>query len=277
MDKIKKYLVIVLGSAVMGMGLGLFLIPAQIAPGGISGLSTVLHYLTGFPTGVIMLIINIPIFIVGALNFSKKYIFISFFGMLMLSVFIELFSMFMPVTNDVILASVFGGAFSGIGIGLVFRYGATTGGTDIIVMLLKKRFKNMSTGNFVILVDAIIVIFAGIVFKKWETVLYSTLAMIVASYMIDTIVEGIDYAKAVFVISDHSENIAESISNKLFRGTTCLMGFSPYTMNEKNVLLCVVKRYEIAKLKKIIYETDKNAFVIISDAKEVFGRGFADY
>lgn len=277
MNKIKKYLVIVLGSAVMGMGLGLFLIPAQIAPGGISGLSTVLHYLTGFPTGVIMLIINIPIFIVGALNFSKKYIFISFFGMLMLSVFIELFSMFMPVTNDVILASVFGGAFSGIGIGLVFRYGATTGGTDIIVMLLKKRFKNMSTGNFVILVDAIIVIFAGIVFKKWETVLYSTLAMIVASYMIDTIVEGIDYAKAVFVISDHSENIAESISNKLFRGTTCLMGFSPYTMNEKNVLLCVVKRYEIAKLKKIIYETDKNAFVIISDAKEVFGRGFADY
>ena len=277
MDKIKKYLVIVLGSAVMGMGLGLFLIPAQIAPGGISGLSTVLHYLTGFPAGVIMLIINIPIFIVGALNFSKKYIFISFFGMLMLSVFIELFSMFMPVTNDVILASVFGGAFSGIGIGLVFRYGATTGGTDIIVMLLKKRFKNMSTGNFVILVDAIIVIFAGIVFKKWETVLYSTLAMIVASYMIDTIVEGIDYAKAVFVISDHSENIAESISNKLFRGTTCLMGFSPYTMNEKNVLLCVVKRYEIAKLKKIIYETDKNAFVIISDAKEVFGRGFADY
>ena len=277
MDKIKKYLVIVLGSAVMGMGLGLFLIPAQIAPGGISGLSTVLHYLTGFPTGVIMLIINIPIFIVGALNFSKKYIFISFFGMLMLSVFIELFSMFMPVTNDVILAPVFGGAFSGIGIGLVFRYGATTGGTDIIVMLLKKRFKNMSTGNFVILVDAIIVIFAGIVFKKWETVLYSTLAMIVASYMIDTIVEGIDYAKAVFVISDHSENIAESISNKLFRGTTCLMGFSPYTMNEKNVLLCVVKRYEIAKLKKIIYETDKNAFVIISDAKEVFGRGFADY
>ena len=277
MDKIKKYLVIVLGSAVMGMGLGLFLIPAQIAPGGISGLSTVLHYLTGFPAGVIMLIINIPIFIVGALNFSKKYIFISFFGMLMLSVFIELFSIFMPVTNDVILASVFGGAFSGIGIGLVFRYGATTGGTDIIVMLLKKRFKNMSTGNFVILVDAIIVIFAGIVFKKWETVLYSTLAMIVASYMIDTIVEGIDYAKAVFVISDHSENIAESISSKLFRGTTCLMGFSPYTMNEKNVLLCVVKRYEIAKLKKIIYETDKNAFVIISDAKEVFGRGFADY
>lgn len=277
MNKIKKYLVIVLGSAVMGMGLGLFLIPAQIAPGGISGLSTVLHYLTGFPTGLIMLIINIPIFIVGALNFSKKYIFISFFGMLMLSVFIELFSMFMPVTSDVILASVFGGAFSGIGIGLVFRYGATTGGTDIIVMLLKKRFKNMSTGNFVILVDAIIVIFAGIVFKKWETVLYSTLAMIVASYMIDIIVEGIDYAKAVFVISDNSEDIADSISNKLFRGTTCLMGFSPYTMNEKNVLLCVVKRYEIAKLKKIIYETDKNAFVIISEAKEVFGKGFADY
>jgi len=277
MNKIIKYLAIILGSAVMGMGLGLFLIPSKIAPGGISGLSTVLHYLTGFPTGLIMLVINIPIFILGARSFSKKYIFISFLGMLMLSVFIEVFSAFEPITKDVILASVFGGAFSGIGIGLVFRYGATTGGTDIIVMLLKKRFKNMSTGKFVVLVDAIIVIFAGVVFRKWETVLYSTLAMIVSSYMIDTIVEGIDYAKAVFVISDKSDSIAENISNQLFRGTTCLTGFSPYTGNNKNVLLCVVRRYEIAKLKKIIYEADETAFVVISEAKEVLGKGFDDY
>ena len=277
MNKIIKYLAIILGSAVMGMGLGLFLIPAQIAPGGISGLSTVLHYLTGFPTGVIMLVINIPIFILGARSFSKKYIFISFLGMLMLSVFIEVFSAFEPITEDVILASVFGGAFSGIGIGLVFRYGATTGGTDIIVMLLKKRFKNMSMGKFVVLVDAIIVIFAGLVFRKWETVLYSTLALIVSSYMIDIIVEGIDYAKAVFVISDKSDNIAKDISNQLYRGTTCLMGFSPYTGNDKNVLLCVVRRYEIAKLKKIIYEADETAFVVISEAKEVLGKGFDNY
>lgn len=277
MNKIKRCLAIVSGSAVMGMGFGLFLIPAQIAPGGISGLSTVLYYLSGVPVGLIMLVINIPIFIVGALNFSKKYIFMSFIGMILLSVFIEFFSAFKPITKDVILASVFGGAFSGLGMGLVFRYGATTGGTDIIVMLLKKRFKDMSMGKFVVLIDAVIVVFAGIVFRKWETVLYSTIAMIVASYMIDAIVEGIDYAKAVFVISDKSDFIAENVSNQLFRGTTCLTGFSPYTGNEKNVLLCVVRRYEIAKLKKIIYEADENAFVVISEAKEVLGKGFNDY
>ena len=277
MSKVLKYLAIIVGSALMGMGLGLFLIPAQIAPGGISGLATVFHYLIGLPTGLIVLIINIPIFIVGLLNFSKRYILISFFGMILLSVFIEIFSVFGQITNDVILASVFGGAFTGAGIGLVFRYGATTGGTDIIVMLLKKRFKGMSMGNFVVLVDAVIVIFAGIVFKTWETILYSTLAMIVSSYVIDAIVEGIDYAKAVFVISDKPEVISENISAQLFRGTTCLMGFSPYTLNEKNVLLCVVRRYEITKLKKIIYEADKQAFVVVSDAKEVLGKGFGDY
>lgn len=277
MNKIIKYLAIILGSGIMGMGLGLFLIPMQIAPGGISGLSTVLHYLFKVPTGIIMLVINIPIFIVGALNFSRKYIFVSFLGMLFLSVFIEIFSLMAPLTNDVILASVFGGAFTGLGIGVVFRFGATTGGTDIIVMLLKKRFKEMSTGKFVVLVDAVIVIFAGLVFKKWETVLYSTLAMIVSSYMIDTIVEGIDYAKAVYIISDKSEKIAEEISNMLSRGTTCLPGFSPYTGNEKNVLLCVVRRQEIARLKKIIYGADDSAFVIISEAREVLGKGFGNY
>lgn len=277
MNKIIKYFFIILGSAVMGMGLGLFLIPMQIAPGGISGLSTVLHYLFKVPTGLVVLIINIPIFIVGALNFSKKYIAVSFLGMFTLSAFIEVFSAMKPITGDVILASVFGGAFTGLGAGLVFRFGATTGGTDIIVMLLKKRFKGMSTGKFVILVDAVIVIFAGIVFRKWETVLYSTLAMIVSSYMIDTIVEGIDYAKAVYVISDKAELIAEEISNLLSRGTTCLPGFSPYTGNEKNVLLCAVKRQEISRLKKIIYGADESAFVIISEAKEVLGKGFGDY
>ncbi len=277
MNKIVKYLAITLGSALMGAGLGLFLIPQQIAPGGVSGLSTVIHYLTGLPVGVIVLIINIPIFIVGALNFSKRYIFVSFFGMFMLSVFIDLFSAFSPITGDVLLASVFGGAFVGAGLGIVFRYGASTGGTDIIIMLLKKRFKDMSTGKFVVLVDAVIVIFAGIVFKKWETVLYSTVSLIVSSYMVDAIVEGIDYAKAVFIISEKTDLIAGSVSSLLSRGTTCLSGFSPYSGNDKNVLLCVVRRFEVSRLKKIIFNADESAFVIVSDAKEVLGKGFGDY
>ena len=277
MEKLRKYFAIILGSIIMALGLDLFLVPSQIAPGGISGLSTVLHYLTGVPVGVLIFIINIPIFVFGAKNFSRSYVIHSFLGMILLSVFTSFFESFKPITSDIILSSVFGGAFVGAGAGIVFRFGATTGGTDIVVMLLKKRFKGFSTGNFVALVDAVIVLIAGLVFKTWETVLYSTLSLLVSSYMVDTIVEGVDYAKAVFIVSELPDEIAKSISDRLSRGTTCFMGYSPYTHNEKNTLLCVVRRFEISKLKNIIYETDKNAFVIVTDTKEVLGNGFKNY
>ena len=277
MEKFRKYFAIILGSIIMALGLDLFLVPSQIAPGGISGLSTVLYYLTGVPVGVLIFIINIPIFVFGAKNFSRSYVLHSFLGLILLSVFTSFFESFKPITNDIILSSVFGGAFVGAGAGVVFRFGATTGGTDIVVMLLKKRFKGFSTGNFVALVDAVIVLIAGLVFKTWETVLYSTLSLLVSSYMVDAIVEGVDYAKAVFIVSELPDEIAKSISDKLSRGTTCFMGYSPYTHNEKNTLLCVVRRFEISKLKNIIYETDKNAFVIVTDTKEVLGNGFKNY
>lgn len=277
MKNLLKYIMIILGSAILSLGLCLFLVPLKIAPGGVSGLSTVLHYVTGVPVGALILIINIPIFIFGAINFNRRFILISLFGMLLLSFFTSIFENFKPITNDVILASVFGGAFSGVGAGLVFRYGATTGGTDIVVMLLKKRFRNFSTGNFVAIVDAVVVTLAGLVFKTWETVLYSTLSLIVASYMVDAIVEGVDYAKSVLIISEKAEEISKGIFESLQRGTTCLSGISHYTGREKHTLLCVVRRFEISRLKKIVYETDKDAFVIVTDTKEVLGRGFKNY
>lgn len=277
MNRIVKLLFIVAGSLIMGLGLGLFLIPAKIAPGGVSGLATVINYATYVPVSILVVLINIPIFIVGSIKFSKKYMAVSFLGMIVLAFFIEVFSKITPITTDLILSSVYGGVFVGLGAGIVFKFGATTGGTDIIVMLLKKRFKDMSTGKFVVLVDLCIVIFAGVVFKTWETVLYSSVSMVVASFMVDAVVEGINYSKAVFIISDNVLLIADNISKDLSRGATCLSGFSPYTKNNKNVLLCVVRRFEISKLKKIIYETDKTAFVIVSEAKEVLGNGFKSY
>ncbi len=261
----------------MALGLDLFLVPAKIAPGGVSGLSTVIHYITGFPVGVLILIINVPIFILGAKSFSKTFILESFIGMVVLSFFVSLFEFLTPITDDFILSSVFGGVFVGAGAGLVFRSNATTGGTDIVVFLLKKRFKSLSAGNIVAGIDLLIVLFAGVVFKTWETVLYSTVSLIVSSFIIDAIIEGVDYAKAVFVISDKPDEISKAISDRLFRGTTCFCGFSHYTGKEKNTVLCVVRRFEISRLKSIIYEADKNAFVIVTDTKEVLGNGFKNY
>ena len=277
MDKIKKYLMFFLGSAFMALGLNLFLVPAKIAPGGVSGLATVVYYITNIPVGVLILIINIPIFVIGMFNFNKGFMLNSLLGMVLLSLTTEILSFLTPVTNDVFLASISGGVLVGAGIGIVFRYGATTGGTDIIVMLLKKKYKDFSTGMFVVLVDAVIILFAGIVFKTWEIVLYSGVALYISSYIIDVIVEGVNYAKLVFIISDKPLEIADTISVMLKRGTTCLNGVSTYTGTEKNTILCVVKRYEISRLKQLLYKIDPNAFVIVSEAKEVLGNGFTNY
>lgn len=277
MKRLKKYAFVVLGSVVMALGLDLFLVPAKIASGGVSGVSTVFHYLTGVPVGVLMLLINIPIFIVGLKNFSRKYIMDSFLGMAVLSVATDLLSELPSITNDVILCSCFGGVFVGLGAGLVFRAGATTGGTDIIVMLLKKRHREFSMGSFVLMIDLAIILFAGFVFRTWEAVLYSAIALIINSYIVDMIVEGVNYAKMVFVISDNPEKISLEISDKLSRGTTCLKGISTYTGKEKNTLLCVVRKNEIARLKKTVYNADNAAFVIVSEAREVLGNGFDNY
>lgn len=277
MKRFKKYIFVCFGSFLMALGLDLFLVPSKIASGGVSGLSTVFHYLTGISVGIFMLLINVPIFIIGLKNFSKKYIFDSFFGMAVLSISADLLSFLKPVTNDVILCACFGGVFMGFGAGLVFKAGATTGGTDIIVMLLKKRYKEFSTGSFVLLVDLAVVLFAGAVFKTWETVLYSSVAIIINSYVVDMTVEGIDYAKIVFIMSENTDKIAKEISQNLFRGTTCLKGISTYTGKEKNTLLCVVKKNEIARLKKTVYSADKSAFVVVAEAREVLGKGFENY
>lgn len=277
MKTIKKYVFVCIGSLIMAAGLDLFLVPSKITSGGVSGISTVLHYVSGIPVGILIFAVNIPLFVIGYKNFSRIYVLDSFFGMVVLSVAADLLSGLRPVTDDVILCACFGGVFTGLGAGLVFRSGATTGGTDIIVMLLKKRYREFSTGAFVLAVDLVIILFAGAVFKAWETVLYSALALVISSYVVDMAVEGVNYAKMVFIMSESTEKIAEEISKNLLRGTTCLKGISTYTGKEKNTLLCVVRKNQITRLKKTVYDADKFAFVIVLEAREVLGNGFENY
>ena len=165
----------------------------------------------------------------------------------------------------------------GFGIGLVFGKGYTTGGTDILVRILRQRHPSFSIGRLVLIIDAVIICIAGIIFKKWEVLLYSAVSLYISSFIIDVIVEGGDSAKIVYIISEFPERMAKNISKDLERGTTHLHASSFYTNQEKAVLLCVIKKYEIAKLKDIIKETDSSAFVIFSDAREVLGNGFKSY
>lgn len=271
---IKNFLIVLSGTLVMAVSLNMFLIPQDIAPGGISGLSIVTNHLTKAPVGLLILIYNIPVFLWGLRHFSRKFLLFSLFGMFLLSAFTDMLWFIKPVTDDMMLSAVYGGALMGLGVGLVFYAGCTTGGTEIAAQILKKKFPFISVGKFVLIIDAFIVSLAGIVFGKWEVILYSAIALFVSSYIIDLIAEGGDFAKAAYIISDKQELISNEISLRLERGTTVLHGSSFYSGEKKTVLLCVVKKYEITKLKSIIKETDENAFVIVSDAREVLGNGF---
>lgn len=276
LENFKKYGMILLGSAISGLALDLFLVPAQIAPGGMSGLATVVHYFTNISVGKLILFLNIPVFILGWIFFGKRLVLTSLVGMFALSFFTEIFAFFPAMTEDVMLCSAFGGVLFGLGLGTVLQVGTTTGGTDILAKILKKFFPAVSLGKFILLIDTIIILFAGIAFRKAEIVLYSAVSLIISSYIIDMRVEGINYSKMVFVISDKSELIAQAIFQNAFRGVTALRGFSMYNRSEKNVLLCVMKRYEIGKLKQLVKRIDAAAFVVVANVREVAGNGFSE-
>ncbi len=275
--KVKEVLAVVLGTAIMAASLDLFLVPAELAPGGISGLAIVVNHLTGVTPGVLIFAFNIPIFIWGLRHFSKGFMIFSLVGMILLSIFTDALSVLPQITDDILLSALYGGLLLGIGIGIVFTSGCTTGGTDIAAQILKKKFPFVSVGRFVLIIDVFVVGVAGLVFGKWEVILYSAVSLYISTLIIDLIVEGGSSAKIAYVISERQREMAESISSKLERGTTVLHGSSFYSGSEKTVLLCVVGRYELARLKSIIREVDSEAFVIFSDAREVLGKGFGSY
>ncbi len=272
----RKYAMTCLGAAIMAVSLDVFLVPFQIAPGGVSGLATVLGYFTALPVGLMILLINIPILLWGLFEFDAEFLVVSIFGTFALSGFTELFShMLSPITDNEILVSVLGGAMLGLGMGVVLLANATTGGTDIVAKILKQKFPRFSIGVFILIIDAFVVAFAFFVTGKWETMLYSGIALYFCTKVVDAMVDGVNYAKMALIISDYPNEINAAISKEMQRGATNLFGYSSYSGQNKNVVMCVVRRNEIVRLKEIVKKTDTNSFVIVADVKEVQGRGFA--
>lgn len=265
---------ITIGAILMGAALSVFFVPFMIASGGVSGIATVIHYLSGIRTGVLIIAINIPIFVLGLINFNLKFLLRSLYGTLVLSVAADLLSVFALPISDPILACVFGGAIMGVGIALVIKSGGTTGGTDVIVLLIRKALPDLSVGRLFLIIDGIIVVFAGVVFKSWETMLYSAAAIYISSHVTDAILEGLHLARLVYIMSDKEREITDAIYSKMNRGVTGMNSVSMYTGKKKMVLLCAIRKHEVTNLKKIIYSVDSEAFVIIADANAVMGEGF---
>lgn len=271
--KVIEYFGITIGTAIMAISLNLFLEPNTIAPGGVTGLAIVIKKLTGIPIDITNIVINIPLFIMGVFILGKSFGAKTLYATISLSFFIRI----IPsgyITRDLLLASVFGAVLIGLGLGLVFKAGGTTGGTDLGGAILNKFFPGLSVATLMMIIDLGVVIIAGIVDKKIETALYSMITLYILVKVIDLILDGLGYAKACLIVSNKPDEIGKSIMEDLSRGATALKGRGMYTGQDKEVLLCVVNRAEITKLKEIVHFIDPNAFVMVTETHEVLGEGF---
>lgn len=268
------YAVIAVGAALMGIALAVFMVPFKIAPGGVSGLATVLHYLTGLRVSLLIPLINIPIFIIGIIRLERDFLTKSIFGTAVLSIAAEAAAIFSPPTSDPLISAVFGGAVMGVGISAVLSRGGTTGGTDILVLVIRRTVSEISVGRLYLLIDGAVIAMAGIAFSSGEIIFYSAVSLFVSTYMTDAALEGLKLARLVYIISDSSREICERIYGELKRGVTGLNSVSMYSGRNRHILMCVIRKSQLSRLKKIIHDIDKDAFVIICDAKEVMGSGF---
>ena len=270
----KKYLAITFGCMLAGFSLSCFLAPTDVIAGGVSGIATIINHFFKVPIGIMIITINVPIFIWGIIKFGKSLGVATLYATIALSVFTDLFASIGTLTDDMLLASVFGGLVAGAGYGMVFYSNATTGGVDIVANIIKLKYRYISLGKIILFVDLIIILLAMYVYKNINIGLYSIISLWLTAYVLDMVLEGFNFAKLALIISDDYEKIAKLINTKLDRGATYLNGAGTYTNNEKKVIMCTIKEKEIPMLKDIIKSVDNNSFVLITDAKEVFGKGF---
>ena len=267
-------LVCIIGSALVGTALSVFTIPNEIAPGGISGLSTALAYMLGVRVSVLTLVLNIPIMLAAYRLLGKRSFFYTLLSTALLSGFIELAS-FLPVyTGNILIAAVYGGVLSGIGIGILFLRNITTGGTDLIALMLHKAFPNVPNGTILAVIDGIVVLIAVLVFQKIEVALTSVLTIYFSSKVIDLIAQGVDYAKVIYIVTDKGKEVSAVLNSSTDRGNTVIKAFGGYTGAEKQLVITVTRRNVLAQTLRLIHATDPAAFTFVTDSTEVHGEGF---
>ena len=269
---------IILGSIIFALGFNLFLEPNSLNAGGISGLAMILVHLLGFGSvGLITFVVNLPLFILGGMKIGKKFLIGSLAGMLATSIALDVLVVLPTPQVDPLLAALYGGLICGLGLGMVFSTGGSTGGSDIIVRVLKLRWANVPIGIINSVFDFTVAILTGLAFWDMSRTLYSGVAIFVTGRIIDAVVYRFDYSKVALIISDHHEDITRMINHDLDRGATYLHGEGSYSHQDKKVVLTVVKKQQIAELKRLVVAIDPNAFIVVQEAHQVLGEGFARY
>lgn len=278
---LRNLLMIAVGSAIFSLGFDLFLEPAGISCGGVSGIAMLIVYATKskfLTVGILSALINLPLFFFGYRKIGKLFFFGSLLGMVVTSVGFDLFARILPIPKtEPLVAAIFGGVIIGAGLGIVFIAGASTGGVDIVARLLKLKFRNFPIGKILLCMDLCTAVATGIVYGEFNNTLYSVITLVLSSFVLDKVVYGMDYAKVALIISDRYEEIAQAIDTQLDRGVTLLRGQGFYLRSDKFVLLSAVKRKQLAQLKDLVMSIDPSAFIILQDAHQVLGDGFKRY
>lgn len=271
---IKDIIISLLGCLIAGFGTACFLLPNQLSSGGFSGIATILYYFLGWQMGTTIILMNIPLFIISYFKVGKEFFFKSLISTFTFSKFIDILEQFKLIENDKFLASIYGGVLVGIGLAIVFKGESSTGGSDLIGQLARAYNGNLKISKIMLGLDVVIVVLNIVFFNQLVIGLYSFVAIYIIEKMLDIVFEGINFCKAVYIISDESENISKAIIAEMDKGLTGFYGKGIYKNSDKLILMCVTKRRNISKLKNTVKKIDKYAFIMIVDAREVYGLGF---
>ena len=271
---IQEYVMIALGCTIMAAGVSLFLLPNELSTGGFSGIATIVYYFFKVPMGVTVFSLNIPLLIIAYFKIGKQLFARSIYGTIVFSLMIDLIDKITPLTHDRFLGCIYGGVFAGIGTAIILKFDASTGGSDLLSHIIRAYKKQYKSSSLILSVDTVVIALNVIFFKNIEIGLYSAIAIFLMGKMIDLIFEGVNFTKVIFIISPKYEEIAGQISASINRGSTGLFSKGMYTDQEKLTLLCVGSRTEAYEMQSIAKEIDKEAFIIIMNAREVIGKGF---
>lgn len=277
-ESIKKFLIqclgTIVGAAIMASGISFFLLPNKLSSGGFSGVATIAYYLFKFPMGRVIFWLNAPLFLFAIYKLGKRFFAKSILGTASLSFFIDIFDKFQPLTQDRLLACIYGGIITGLGSAIILKSRSSTGGSELISNIVKAFRPNARMSYIIMIFDVVIVSLNVFFFKEIEIGLYSAIAIYLMGKIIDIVFEGIYFTKLVIIVSDKNEEIAKKIGKDVNRGTTGLYGKGMYTNSEKLVLMCAASRGDIAKVKTVAKRTDPNCFIVITNSREVVGLGF---
>lgn len=269
-----RILRILLGSLSLGAGISLFVSPNGIVPGGVTGLAIMINRFLPVGVGSITFLVNIPLLYVAYRRFGKRFFSNTLFALAASSISIDLFAIIKPVTTDLVLAALAGGGLVALGVGTIFRNGATTGGVDIVVRLLKQKFPHIKTGNVFLMVDGAIAVLSGLVFKNPELSIYSLLAIGVSSAVLNFVLYGADEARLMIIITQNPSDVKNVLVTKLGAGVSLIKATGGFSGEEKGVLICAVRNQSFYKAKDMVSEADSRAFLIVSSATAIYGEGF---